>query len=349
MIVKNEARVIERCLRSVMGLIDTWVISDTGSTDGTQEIVRRCLSEIPGELHQDEWVDFGHNRSLNLQHAAGKADYLLLIDADMVVRTVGEWPTPTADSYMIRHEGDLLYRNRRLVSGRIAWRYEGVTHEFITSDNPASVENLDAIVVEHFADGGSRSDKFERDARLLAEDLQRHPANARSVFYLAQTMRDMGDIPEAVRLYRQRAAMGGWGEEVYYSLLQVGLLEDQLGNWPAAMDAFVQAMECRPSRLEACYELVSRLRTRGHHHTAHTLVKAALERPMPDDVLFVHPSVYRWGLLFEYSIVAYWVGDAEGSLRACDTLLAMDDLPSAIRERTRLNRKFPADKLAMVN
>jgi glycosyltransferase involved in cell wall biosynthesis len=37
MIVKNESKVIERCLRSVKGCIDYWVIVDTGSTDDTQK------------------------------------------------------------------------------------------------------------------------------------------------------------------------------------------------------------------------------------------------------------------------------------------------------------------------
>nr|WP_308061869.1 glycosyltransferase [Streptomyces sp. LBUM 1477] len=69
MIVKNEARVIERCLASVRPLIDTWVISDTGSTDGTQDLIREALDGIPGELRQDPWVDFGRNRTRNIQHA----------------------------------------------------------------------------------------------------------------------------------------------------------------------------------------------------------------------------------------------------------------------------------------
>ncbi len=92
MIVKDEAKVIERCLGSVRDLIDTWVISDTGSTDGTQELIRRALDGIPGELHEEPWTNFGHNRTLNIRHARGKADYLLLIDADMVVRQEGRSP-----------------------------------------------------------------------------------------------------------------------------------------------------------------------------------------------------------------------------------------------------------------
>ena len=57
MIVKNESKVIQRCLESVKGTIDYWVIVDTGSTDGTQQLIKECLKDIPGELHERPWVD----------------------------------------------------------------------------------------------------------------------------------------------------------------------------------------------------------------------------------------------------------------------------------------------------
>jgi len=283
MIVKNEAAVIERCLASVRGLIDTWVISDTGSTDGTQDLIRAALEGVPGELRQEPWVNFGHNRTLNIRHARGKADYLLLIDADMVVRQEGALPALVADSYMLRHAGETEYRIKRLVRGDLSWRYEGATHEYLTTDERDVPANLDALVVEHFADGGSRADKFQRDARLLREELERDPGNARTVFYLAQTMRDLGNREEAVELYDRRTRMGGWAEEVYYALLQVGILRAETGDWPAAMDAFTRAWDARPQRVEACYELCSRLRGMGRYQLAHVFARAALDRELPDD------------------------------------------------------------------
>ncbi|MCX5196303.1 glycosyltransferase [Streptomyces sp. NBC_00249] len=347
MIVKNEAAVIERCLDSVRDLIDTWVISDTGSTDGTQELIRSALRGIPGELYEEPWRDFGHNRSLNIAHARGKADYLLLLDADLVLRRVGPLPTLTADSYMLRHQGSTEYRIKRLVRADLPWRYEGVTHEYLTCDRrdennqrPGLQENLDALFIEDHADGGSRHDKYERDARLLGAELQRDPNNSRTVFYLAQTMRDMGDTAASIKLYERRAAMGDWAEEVYYSLLQVGVLYGDSGDWPAAMDAFSRAWDSRPGRLEACYELASRLRVLGRHHSAHAITSMVLDRAAPQDLLFVQPWVYRWGLLFEHSITAYWTGDMAGSVEACDRLLAMPDLPEEYRRQTETNRGF---------
>ncbi|MCM2413472.1 glycosyltransferase [Streptomyces sp. RKAG290] len=349
MIVKNEARVIERCLASVRGLVDTWVISDTGSTDGTQRLIRAALDGIPGELHDDPWVHFGHNRTLNIRRAHARADYLLLLDADLVLRQDAPLPPLTADSYLLRHEGTTEYRIKRLVRGDLPWRYEGVTHEYLTADQGEGQQNLDALVIEDHADGGSRHDKFERDARLLGAELERDPANTRTVFYLAQTMRDLGESHKATALYERRALMGGWGEEVYYSLLQSGILRAEADDWPAAMDAFSRAWEARPERLEACYELSSRLRGLGRHHAAYAFVCAGLDREPPEDLLFIQPWVYRWGLLFEYSITAYWVGDFEGSLRACDRLLAMPDLPQAYRSQTLANREFSAKRRAAPN
>jgi glycosyltransferase involved in cell wall biosynthesis len=338
MIVKNEAAVIERCLASVRGVVDYWVVSDTGSTDGTQDLIRAAMAGVPGELHEDPWQDFGHNRSLNLDHARDKADYLLLIDADMVLRQDGELPALTADSYMIRHVGDPEYRNKRLVRSTLPWRYVGSTHEYLTTDRPDHEQHLDELVVDHFADGGSRADKFQRDVRLLQADLERDPDNTRTVFYLAQTRRDLGERDEAIALYRRRAEMGGWPEEVYFSLLQIGELLADAGDWPLAMDAFVEAWEFRPQRLEALYELTSRLRVRGQYQAAYAFASAGIGEPQPDDVLFVRPWVYRWGLLFELSISAYWVDDFLGSVRACDKLLEMPDLPALHREQTIVNR-----------
>ncbi|MEU8765066.1 glycosyltransferase [Streptomyces sp. NPDC048659] len=346
MIVKNESAVIERCLASVRHLVDTWVISDTGSTDGTQDLIRRSLAGIPGELREEPWRDFGHNRSANIARARGRADYLLLLDADHVLRQDAPLPELTADAYLIRHGGHLEYRIKRLVRGDLPWRYEGVTHEYLTADRPHTQRPLDALVVEDHADGGSRHDKFERDARLLGAELARDPANPRTVFYLAQTLRDLGRPAEAIALYERRAAMGGWGEEVYFALLQAGVLaaehpEAAGGGWPAAQDALVRAWESRPQRLEACYELASRLRRLNRHHAAHAVLTAVLDREPPaDDVLFLQPWVYRWGLLFEYSITAYWTGDPAASLAACDRLLALPDLPAAYREQTLANREF---------
>ena len=68
MIVKDEAHVIERCLSSVLPVIDHWVIVDTGSTDGTQKKIKDFFDRngVEGTLHESKWVDFGTNRPFEI-------------------------------------------------------------------------------------------------------------------------------------------------------------------------------------------------------------------------------------------------------------------------------------------
>src|SRR5215469_3062879 len=86
LIVKDEAEVITRCIDSVRRLIDFVMIQDTGSTDGTQEVVRNYIARIglPGEVVDEPWQDFASNRSAALAHLRKRAeiDYALIMDAD---------------------------------------------------------------------------------------------------------------------------------------------------------------------------------------------------------------------------------------------------------------------------
>ncbi len=103
MIVKDEAPVIRRCLDSVRPLIDHWVIVDTGSTDGTQDIIREHLKDLPGELHERPWRDFAHNRSEALALARPHADYSLIIDADDVLEIPKGYKLPRLNGRRLLH------------------------------------------------------------------------------------------------------------------------------------------------------------------------------------------------------------------------------------------------------
>src|ERR1043165_2250010 len=210
MIVKNEEAVIRRCLESAKPFFDYWVIWDTGSSDGTIRIVQEVLRDVPGELHKGEWVSFGHNRSMAIAQARGKADYHLVVDADMTVEARDDWNKHlTADGYLIRFRGKLEYYLPLLVSDRHQWRHIGVTHEYIHSDTARSFEKRPEISVTHHCDGRNRADKFQRDIRLLTEALKIEPENGRHMFYLAQSYRDIGLGGQAVEWYARRVAQGG--------------------------------------------------------------------------------------------------------------------------------------------
>ena len=110
MIVKNEAPVIARCLDSVRPIITHWVIVDTGSTDGTQDIIRDHLRGLPGTLYERPWKDFAFNRSEALELARPHGDFSLIIDADDALELPEGYRLPPLldDCYMIQIRDNAL-------------------------------------------------------------------------------------------------------------------------------------------------------------------------------------------------------------------------------------------------
>jgi glycosyltransferase involved in cell wall biosynthesis/predicted GH43/DUF377 family glycosyl hydrolase len=334
MIVRDEAEIIDRCLLSVRDKIDAWVICDTGSSDGTPTLVKSLLASLPGDLHQTEWVDFGYNRTELMGLARGVADYLLLIDADMTVTELEPLGELTADAYLMRDTGTLDYGVIRLVRGDRRWWYEGATHEYIATEGDFKQESLRAWAIEHHVDGSSRAGKLTRDAGLLKRALVEDPRNPRSVFYLAQTYRDLGRAELAIRYYRRRVQMGGWDEEVFYANFQEGVLRIDR-DLDSGVAVLLEAWERRPSRAEPLYELARAHRQRERYAVAYLFATRGAEIPYPEDLLFVHRWVYQWGLLLERAIAAAGLGmlsQARADLRA---LLKQPQLPPEIEDYAR--------------
>jgi len=310
MIVKDEAPVIHRCLESVKTFIDHWIICDTGSTDNTRRIVRETLAAIPGELHDTHWVDFGHNRTLALKLARGKADYHLLIDADMTLNVSEDFrECLTEDAYLFRYTGPLDYWVERLVSDRHEWEYVGAAHEYIRSPTAKTRAKLSQVAVTHHGEKTLQRRKIENYLALLKQEAEREPDNARHVFYVAQSYRDLGYFLQAIEWYEKRVSMSGWDEETWYSLYQIAHLQHRLGiAWPLVLHAYLNAYAFRPTRIEPIYHIARFYRENGQFELGCLFCRAAIDAPYPDDILFIERSIYEHELQKEYALCCQQLG-----------------------------------------
>lgn len=356
MIVKDETKVIRRCLESAKPLIDYWVIVDTGSTDGTQEMIREFMKDIPGELYERPWKNFGHNRNEALQLAKGKADYILFIDADDFFRIDPGFSMPDlkADSYLVPIEHGGMSHNRvQLIRDKdsLNWKWVGVLHEAISSSEPHSAEILKGVTIVISAGGFRSTDpqKFHKDAKVLEEALLEEPNNTRYVFYLAQSYRDAGELELALKNYEKRVAMGGWEQEVFWSKLQSGMLQERLKMDPKTfVKTYYDAYHYRPTRAEPFFYLANYYRRSGNYAPGYLIASIGRKIPFPDDILFVDRWIYDYGLELEYAICAYWIGEYEESKKACLNMLAQPKIPANFRECAKRNLNFAEAKLAQI-
>lgn len=354
MIVKNESEVIRRCLDSVIKVIDYWVIVDTGSMDGTQEIIQTHLKDIPGELYERPWKNFEANRNEALELAKSKGDYILLMDADDVLEfnDCPHFDELTADLYnMWRGTEGFTYLKPQLIKADMPWKWVGVTHEYLGCDEPYTSETLSYVKYVSKDGGASYKDtkkKFLRNVELLTEGLKQEPNNARYAFYLAESYRALGEPGKALECYQKRISMGGWDEEIFWSKFQSALLLQKMGlPNRVVVEALMHAHEYRPHRLEPLYYAVEIWNQQGNYSEAYEAIKSSfcIHRPKDKDSLFNMDWIEQYGLLFQFSICSYYLGHYEESIQACDRLLTIESMPEQWRKQVVVNREFPVLKL----
>ena len=315
MIVRNESARIVRCLAAVAPHINCWAITDTGSTDGTPELIQEFFKavNIPGMLSKCEFVDFSQARNFALHQAQNlglPCDYIILQDADMELKVYDpDWHKLFTDgrSYdMFQLAGTLHYQNRRIIKRGEPMGYRGVTHEYLDVESGGCVPKEAAHFIDH-ADGANRPDKYKRDIQLLKKGLKAEPDNVRYMYYLAQSYKEAGKPEKAAEWYQKRIDAGGWPEEVWsaqhclaHCYLDMGKKEKFIWN-------LIEAYNKRPSRAEPLHDAAKWFREMPDHQAASLIFsEKALQIPKTTDALFVNDYVYEVGCWDEFAVAAFY-------------------------------------------
>lgn len=383
-IIRNEEKALPRLLDSVASVVDGVVLCDTGSTDGTIGVIETWSQEhadIAVHVFSDTWKNFGHNRTLSIEHAKSVIPtmeqphtFMLFLDADMVLEH--EWATRSRVRlwkeeelirspvwYLYQNGHGIRYHNLRIVRADVNVVCVQPTHEYydirlatpipsgLFPDEPRVVHcgrgYLDErIWIRDVGDGGCKQDKFTRDIRLLTEHLETHPKDARTLFYLANSYKNIHDLPNACRFYRERIAVGGWVQEVYMSWIYLGDCHLLAGKQDMqALDAFWHATTVLPERPEAWYRCIKMARLRGAHAMAIALLDYAqkLPRTWPGECipLFLENSIFDYLWDEETSICAFYVRDMARGRASCARLLDPSrSVPAHVRALAQQNARF---------
>jgi len=356
MIVKNESKIITRCLSSALHVIDYISICDTGSTDNTVEVITNfCETNgIKYKIHNHEWKNFGHNRTLSYYAARDSfpdTDYVLLLDADMVLKVndVFDSQELVKGGYMIpQGNSSIYYFNIRLMSTKYNWKCIGVTHEYWSPESKEyTQENITSLEILDLGDGGCKQDKFERDVRLLTQGLKDEPNNPRYMFYLAQSYTDIGEWEKGIEWYQKRIDAGGWFEEIYYSYYRIAWIKLQMGlEWDQVMKSYLDAWNYCPQRIEPLYDIGMYYYDKQEWDQAYKWLKKASEIPFPKHlILFISKHIYEFRVWLNLGVAAYYADKYKESIDANIKALKSSYCDQEQEKLIRNNMKFSIEKL----
>jgi len=275
MIVKNEAHIIEDTLEKLLNKIkiDYYVICDTGSDDKTPDLIKSFFESkgIDGLIKFHEWKDFGHNRTLALQEAYLKSDYLLIFDADDHIEGTISLPDKlTEDSYMLKFGNSTsAYERMCLIKNNIHWRYIGILHEYITADvetSKGSIKGDYHIISGRTSSRNKDPSKYLKDAKILEEGYYKAVSSGDSIFnryvyYCANSYSDAGDEVNAIKWYKMTLEAMGWFDERYNSCLK---LYELTGDKTYLVESFHH----NPRRIEGIYTLIRHYCCENKHSIA---------------------------------------------------------------------------------
>jgi tetratricopeptide (TPR) repeat protein len=339
LMIKNESKIIERCIGRALEYVDAVCILDTGSTDDTVAVCEKYLSGVgkPFKISVELFKNFGYNRTVSFQKAQELCTelswdpyttYAMTVDADMIIKPEAGFKDfkMTLPGYtVIQHNGDLKYYNNRFMQCGYNWKCIGATHEYWSGD-PTGKIPFEVFYIEDVNDGGCKSDKTERDIRLLTEEIEADANNGRAHFYLAQSYKDLGNFEKAIELYKRRIEIGGWFEEVWYSHYQIGKCYDKLKK-PEKMELWMnRAFKFHSKRAEPFYYLTKYFRVVSDHYKAYHYLRKGRDISFPkDDVLFIEHDVYEGLFDYENTILACYVTGKSQQDSLCDVVKYIND------------------------
>jgi glycosyltransferase involved in cell wall biosynthesis len=332
MIVKNESHVIKRLLNSVAPAIDYWAIVDTGSTDGTQQIIKDFFEEkgIPGELIEIEWKDFATSRNTALQAVESKVDYGFWIDADeelilepnfnkqaMLVQNVDCISVKTV-------YGRVDYTRKNIWKTGKDFSWNGPIHELLSSpeEKTGNIANgMHVIVRAEGSSWGNIREKYLAHAAIL-EPYAIETKDPRWVFYTAQSYRDASEFEKSIEWYRKRAVMTeGFYEEIFISRFMIARLSEALGKSKEECTILYQeAHSCDPVRGEAIKSLIQMYQRLGDWENAYVYslygTRYHMKNPYPHRILFIDKGLYDFEMLEAHSLSCYYTKRTEEGSRA---------------------------------
>ena len=357
MIVRNESNNLPRLFASLSGVVDYYVISDTGSTDDTIAVIQELGARygITGEVTRHEWVDFAHNRNMALEDAiasrqAGRhhCPWLMVIDADEeLVSTRPDWQKYLSEGtsyYTYKKTGSAAWAHLFLVwiDGQ-SWRWQGKVHNYLLNDRAGHPKEflLDTFIRYHVFEGAKshgfadRGQKALADARLLEAELlgqEVNPGNLHRFSQLAGCYAMARDEEGALRVMGQVLASGVGSTARRYSarIFMAELLSKKPGKALEALGLLDEAIRMDPARKEAMFYKALLLRKEGKAVDALTLLERAAALPWPKQGYYMwEEPVYAWRIDYERAFLYFQQGNPEAAAGCIRKLRSEALLPDA--------------------
>jgi glycosyltransferase involved in cell wall biosynthesis len=306
-IVKNEEKIIQRCLDCVSLFADEIVVVDTGSTDKTKEIAERHpkvrlfdSEHFSASTHYSEF-SFSIAKNEALKQCKGK--WVVWFDADDFIdeenaKKIRNLAINTNEvclfTFTIKY-GPLIFEHCRMLrNGNKIWFDEGHSvHEYLNTSGYPNYSNRDIEIIH--LPGIKEVPSGMRNIAIMENDYnKRGMDDQRTLFYLANGYRESGRYEDAIEFYKKYLMKSEWAEERFFARYFTAQSYKSIGNIDKARKEALRAC-AEDFRFAEAYCLLGDLAFKeGDAKRAQSWFQMASDTPFPKDAkLFVSKELYN--------------------------------------------------------
>lgn len=251
----NNQDIIGDALKSVSGLVDNYIVIDTGITDNTIEVAK----DVCGDkliIESFPWInDFAaaRNYSLYMAHKHG-GDWAIILDTDERIHQneddLRELMSSTSDQCISLMDVGKTYYKARCFKLPIKAAFYGPTHEVYPAHSVGCFNAESANFSELYKNTEQLLHKLNRDAEILEKHTKENPNDPRWFYYLGDTYNNLNKLEEAISAYTQCHNLNGWDEESAWSMFKVAGCYIKLNEYQKALDSCAKGIGRHPGIAE---------------------------------------------------------------------------------------------------
>lgn len=348
LVVKNDEEVILNCLDSLRNAADCISICDCGSTDKTMELISEFLHEtdIPAKIYHNKSASVRASYSqairlaqnlLKTQGYSLQDSYLLVIDPNFILDWNSKFDKENLKnvSYLIPERLPSCFRYApRLLRADRAW--QDLDFELMAKDPDLfyASEKLDDIAVSLDVLN------LQKEILRLEEKISENSNHSQAVFDLAQCYRTLKAYEKAILQYKNRIALGGDLEEVWFSKYMIGRCFEEQEDWESALFWYLDAYQTNPQRAESLQKISSHYRNIGQNDLAHIFAKYGTLLKSNPNTRLADPNFSDYKFEEDLSIVSYYTQFKKDGFIAASDLLIRRDAPWWVKELAAKNILF---------
>lgn len=336
-IAKDEAACARRWFESVREA-DEVLVLDTGSTDGTQDLLQQLgakgFSGAP-----DPWrFDAARNMALNL--LPDNADICVACDLDEVF-TPGwrkalskAWRSGTTRAQYEFEWTPGGFLTRDWAHSRTGYRWKGPAHESLVCEGAEKTVFARGVTLSHRPEPGKKKASY---LPLLELAVREEPLEPRYLHYLGREYMYQRRWQEAVYMLKRHldAPRSLWRSERSASMRYIGASLKALGRADEA-ELWLYRAACEdPKQREPLVDLAEIMYEREKWPDVVTFGTAALRIEKPDTGYITEPAA--WGAkIYDLLCIAYWkTGERHRSLDMAREALRREPDNVRMRENVR--------------